>query len=199
MRRDGSLGSPASAAHNGGVSQTSVTGQRRGDQRSIGGIVGALIAVIGLIAAVWALSWFQHRAVPNPARTVDYRPALAVARAQSPFRVLAPEPAPRGMRATSVSWDGGGAQKSWQLGFVTDGGDFVGLYEGNGPAADFIDASTPAGTPGPPVSIGGVAWITLTDAGRGETALVRTNSGVTTVVTGTATQAALVSFARALR
>lgn len=176
-----------------------MTGQRRGDQRSIGGLFGALIAVLGLIAGVWALTLLQHRDVPDAARTIDYRPALTAARAQSPFRVLAPDPVPRGLRATSVSWDGIGARKSWQLGFVTGGGDFVGLYEGNGPAEDFIKASTPAGTPGPAVPIGGVAWTTLTDTGRGEMALVRTASGVTTVVTGTVDEAALVSFARALR
>ncbi len=173
-------------------------GQRRGSQRSLGGLVGALIAVFGLIACVWGLTWFQHRDLEDPARTVDYAPALAAARAQAPFAILAPRPVPAGLRATSVSWDSTGARKSWQLGFVTDGGEFVGLYEGNGPAADVIEASTPARDPGPPVTIAGAQWLTLTNDARGETALVRTTSGVTTVVTGTAGEAVLSSFAGAL-
>ncbi len=172
---------------------------RRGSQRSVGGIFGALIAVLALIAGVWGLTWFQHRPLEDPARTVDYGPALTAARAQAPFAVLAPDPVPAGLRATSVSWDSTGANKTWQLGFVTPEGEFIGLYEGNGPAADFIDASTPARTPGPAVTIAGAQWITLTNRDRGETALVHTVSGVTTVVTGTVGEPVLVSFARALR
>lgn len=162
-------------------------------------MVGALVAVFGLIVAMWAMTAFLHRDVQNPARTIDYAPALRAARAQSPFPVLAPTPVPAGLRATSVEWDGVGRLRAWRLGFVSGDGSFIGLYEGNGPADAFIESSTPAHTPGSPVTIAGRQWLTLTDAGRGETALVHTAQGVTTVVTGTAGEPALESFARALR
>lgn len=172
--------------------------QPRRTERSAGGIIGAFLAVFGVIAFVWGLTWFQQGRVEDPARTIDYRPALSAARAQAPFPVLTPEPVPAGLRATSVTWDAVGPQKSWQLGFVTPDAQFIGLYEGNGPAAELIDAWTPARTPGPPVSIGGVQWLTLTNSDRGETALVRTASRVTTVVTGTVDKSALVGFVRSL-
>lgn len=181
--------------HNESVSQSSMSSR---SNRGPGGIFGAFVAILGLIAVIGAMTWFLHRDNEDPARTVDYRPALVAARAQAPFPVLAPKPVPAGLRATSVMYDGLGAQKSWRLGFVTEDGEFIGLYEGNGPAEEFIDASTPATTPGPPATIGGEEWLTLRDDGRGETALVRTINRVTTVVTGTVDQPALVAFAAAL-
>jgi hypothetical protein len=160
-----------------------------------------MIAALGLIAAIWALTWFQHRDVPNPAPTVDYASQLAKARAASPFGVLAPDPAPPGWRATSASWDGTPPELAWHLGFLTGAGedvDYVGLEEGNAAPADFIAASTSADQPGPPVIVDGQTWQTLASAGGAEHALVRSADGVTTVITGTAPQDELVAFVRTL-
>lgn len=190
---------PKSIRENGRVSSPSAQGTDRATPRGMGGIVGAFIAVLGLIVVVWGLTWLQHRPREDPARTVHYGAVLATARSQAPFRVLAPNPVPTGLRATSVRWDGAGHEKSWELGFVTSGHEFIGVYQGNGPAADVIAASTPATDSGPPVVIGDEVWKTLTASDRGETALVKTVSGVTTIVTGTADQSALAAFAHALR
>lgn len=180
------------------ATESPVTRPSRGYGRSLGGMVGALISVMGLIAFVWALTWFQHRAPANPAATVSYAPALVTARSEAPFHVVAPQPVPAGLRATSVSWDGVGPIVLWQLGFVTPEQAFVGLYQGNGPAGKLIATNTPASQPGPPVTIRGVQWLTLTDPSRGETALVHTQKGVTVLVTGTAGEGRLVSFVRSL-
>lgn len=117
---------------------------RRGYPRTFAGFIGALIATFGVIAFVWGLTWFQRSGQPNPTPTVSYRLALEGARSQAPFHVLAPEPPPAGLRATSVDWSGPGPTAAWQLGFLTPQSQFIGLYQGDGPAADFIDASTPA-------------------------------------------------------
>lgn len=172
---------------------------RRGYARSTGGLVGALIAVTGLMVALWGLMWFQRSGTDDPARTVEYTAALAAAREQAPFHLVAPDPVPAGLRATSVSWDGVGGRVSWHLGFVTADGDYIGLYQGNGSVDEFVAANTPATRGGPVTTIGGARWRTLTDTGRGETALVRTASGVTTVVTGTADAEELTVFAGSLR
>jgi hypothetical protein len=164
----------------------------------MGGMVGALIAIFGLIAFVWGLSWFQHKDPPNPAATIQYGAALSAAREQSPFHILAPEPVPPGLRATSVSWDAVGPDKTWQLGFLTPDQDFIGLFQGSGPSDAFIAAETPATKPGAPVTIRGVQWLTLTNPDRGETALVRAERGVTVVVTGTADESELVTFVTSL-
>lgn len=163
------------------------------------GMVGAMVAIMGLIAVMWALSQLTHHDPTDPARTVSYSAALAEARQQSPFPVVAPEPVPPGLRATSVSWDGVGARKSWHLGFLTSHQEYVGLYEGTGPAADFVSASTPATHRGADVDIDGSSWQTLTGSGGSETAFVRTTGGVTTVVTGTADVELLKGFVASLR
>jgi hypothetical protein len=171
---------------------------RRGYPRTVGGLFGSLLAIFALIAGVWGLTFFERRDNPDPTPSVDFRPALATARAEAPFHVLAPSPLPAGLRATSVNWDGVGPRKTWQLGLLNQQEEFVGLYQGNGPAATFIAAHTPAADPGPPRVIAGEQWLTLTNSDRGETALVRTARGVTVVVTGTASPNQLVTFVRSL-
>jgi hypothetical protein len=164
------------------------------------GLVGSIVAALGLIAAIWGLTWFQHRDPPNPAPTVDYQAQLAEARSAAPFGVLAPNPAPQGWRATSVSWDGSAPEYAWHLGFLTGSGpdaDYVGLEQSNADPRDFLSSATPADQPGPPVTIDGVRWQTLSSS-AGETALVLLGDGVTTVVTGTAPLDQLIVFATSL-
>jgi hypothetical protein len=165
------------------------------------GLVGSIIAALGLIVAIWGLTWFQHRDPPNPAPTVEYQEQLALARAEAPFGVLAPDPPPAGWRATSVSWDGTAPEYAWHLGFLTGPGSgvdvsYVGLEQSNADPREFVAAATPADEPGPPVTIDGQAWQTLTSVD--ETALVHPGDGVTTIVTGTAPLDELVAFAKSL-
>jgi Protein of unknown function (DUF4245) len=165
------------------------------------GLVGSIVAALGLILAIWGLTWFQHRDPPNPAPTVDYQSQLAQARDAAPFAVLAPDPVPQGWRATSVSWDGSAPEYAWHLGFLTGGNgsgdDYVGLEQGNADPAEFLAAATPADQPGPPVTIDGARWQTFSSS-TGETAIVRSGEGATTVVTGTAPLDALMTFAETL-
>lgn len=172
--------------------------QSRGYQRSAPAMVGALLAVLGLIVAIWALSRFQHRGVQDPARPVDYTAQLAAARDAASFAVLAPSSTPAGWRATSVSWDGQPPDLTWHLGFLTAQNEYVGLEQGSAPRADFVAASTSATEPGKPVTIRGRRWQSLSSADGGVHALVRQGPGVTTVVTGTASLGQLVKFAASL-
>lgn len=172
---------------------------RGGYRQSFGGIVGALIAVFAVIGFVWALGWFQHRPVANPTPTVHYRAALSAARQQAPFHVLAPEPVPAGWRATSVDYTGVGRDVAWHLGFLTAANQYVGLEQGNGPAAKFVAHKTTATRTGPTVRLDDQTWTTMTSANGHERALVRRATGETVVVTGTATWQQLEEFARDLR
>jgi hypothetical protein len=165
------------------------------------GLIGSIVAILGLIAAIWALTWFQHRDPPNPAPTVDYQAQLAQARGGAPFPVLAPDPAPTGWRATSVAWDGTPPEYVWRLGFLTgsagsDDVDYVGIVQSNADPDEFLASATPADQPGPAVAIAGQRWQTLTSGT--ETALVRAGPQVTTVVTGTASLDELIAFAQSL-
>jgi hypothetical protein len=184
---------PASAPRGG------ETGRPGKYQRTFGGLIGSIIAALGLIAVVWGLTWFQHRDQVDPSPTVDYQAELAQARSQAPFAVLAPDPAPAGWRATSVSWDGTRPEYAWHLGFLSGSGDdadYVGVEQSNADPADFVPTATPADQPGPSVTIDGQAWQTLTS--ETETALVLTEPDVTTVVTGTASLDEIVAFAKTL-
>jgi hypothetical protein len=167
----------------------------------MGGLVASIIAALVLIAAIWGLTWFQHRDVADPSPTVDYTVELEHARSVAPFDVAAPDPVPAGWRATSVQFDGTAPEYSWHLGFLTGEGsgvEYVGLEQGNAEPGEFVAASTPADQPGAPAVIDGQTWQTLTSGDGGETALVLNGEGVTTVLTGTAPEDQLVAFARTL-
>lgn len=172
--------------------------QRPRYQRSVPGMIGAVIAVLGLIAAVWALSQFQRGGSQNPAKTVDYTSELRVARSQAPFVVLAPSSEPKGWRATSVEWRGAGPEVSWHLGFLTDDDEYVGLEQSNGRSEEFVGAHTRADQPQPPVSIAGGQWEALRSKDGAENALVRVEGPMTVLVTGTASPEQLQEFVESL-
>jgi hypothetical protein len=154
-----------------------------------------------LIAAIWLLSRFQHHDPISPTPTVSFTAPLAQARAEAPFKVLAPHPIPPGWRATSARWDGAGPAVTWHLGMLTapgSGAQYVGLDQSNDVPREFIAATTTADEPGPRVTIGGVAWTTLTSADGHETALVHQSPGVTTVVSGTASRSVLEGYVASL-
>lgn len=184
----------AGSSDNGGVSQTG-----SGYQRSAGGLVGAILVSLLVIAFMWGLTRFQAREPVEPARTVDYAAALEEARGQAAFDVLAPSPEPDGWRATSVEWQGAGPEDIWRLGGLTDAGEYVGVKQGNAIPRDLIAEETPADQPGAPVAVDGEQWRRLTSSDGEETALVRTRDDVTTIVTGTASLGYLLEFAESLR
>jgi hypothetical protein len=186
---------------NGAVTEvTEGSGPARGGySRSVSGLLGALIMVLILITFIWGLSRFQHRDVPDPARTIDYSADLSAARTNAPFAVLAPQRAPPGWRATSAHWDGAGPVESWHLGFLTGAGQYVGLEQSNTRPADVVRASTSADQPGPAISIRGQQWQTLSTTDGSEHALLRSQGRVTTLVTGTAPTAELRAFVATLR
>jgi Protein of unknown function (DUF4245) len=176
------------------VSQT-----RSGFRRSPGGLIGAILACLALIAVIWLLTRFQGAggADVDPAPTIDYADTLEQARSQAPYEVLAPRPEPPGWRATSVDWELAGPVRRWQLGFITSGEEFVGLTQSNDSSENVVDEATRADQPGAPVTIGGDTWQTLT-SDEGETAFVYVDDDVTTVVTGTASEDELVTFVESL-
>lgn len=171
---------------------------RTGYRRNASGLLGAILAALALMLAFWGMARLVNHDAETPVRVVDYAASLQSARAQAPFDVLAPAPAPSGWRATSVEWSGAGPEAAWHLGFLTSQDDYVGLEQGNAASRAFIAASTPADQPAQPVEIGGVIWGSLVSADGVEHALVLEEGEVTTVVTGTAAESELVAFAGTL-
>jgi uncharacterized protein DUF4245 len=177
-----------------------VSDTRSGYRQSVGGLAGAVVMSLLLIGGIWLLSRFQHHDPVNPAPTVDFSAALAQARAEAPFKVLAPSPVPPGWRATSARWEAAGPVLTWHLGLLTSGAhpEYVGLDQSNDVPREFIAATTTADEPSGSVTIRGVAWRTLSSGGGGETALVLQRPGVTSIVSGTASRSVLQGYAESL-
>ncbi len=184
----------------GQVSEASDTGRpRRGYDRSVNGLIGAIVAVLLLIFVMFLLTRLAQRDVADPAATIDYRPSLAEARADAPFDVLAPEPVPPGWRATSAEAGKHDADYVWHLGFVVDDEEYAAVDQSTAATQSFIAGVTPAAEPGQPVEINGVRWQTLHEADGDDNALLLRGDESTTVVSGTVPEDALVGFAESLQ
>lgn len=172
---------------------------RSGYRSSAGGLIGALIVSAALMALVVVVAVLESGDTDDPTPPYKYDADLAAAREHAPFPVLAPSSLPKGWYATSAGSKTSGPIFTWHLGVITDEDEYVGLEQSNEASDTFVAASTKADQPGDPVQISGETWQTLTSGG--ETALVHVSGGtkpVTTVVTGTAGEDELESYAASL-
>ena len=157
------------------------------------------MAVVGVVVAVIYL--FVPHTEQDPVKPVDYTVELTTARRAAPFPVLAPEGLSKEWRATSVRYDhhdpkAGGAV--WHLGFINPRDEYAAVEQSNGPARPFVEDKSKRARRDGTVRIQGEQWDRYT--GEKYNALARTDdSGVTTVVTGTATHGDLAELANALR
>ncbi len=128
---------------------------------------------------------------------VDYRQSAAFAREQAGFEVLAPRQLPAGWRATSVEFVPEPAR--WHLGLLTEEGKYLGLEQLDSSVRSMVTTYVDEeATRGKDVSIDGRPWSSWTDS-EGDTALVRSDGEVTTLVVGPVEQDVLVSYVRSLR
>lgn len=172
---------------------------RPGYDRSVNGLVGALVAVLLLILVMFGLTRFAQRDQPEPAPTVDYADTLVQARREAPFDVLAPTPVPPDWRATSASAERRGDEYDWHLGFLVDDTEYAAVDQSTDSGQDFIEQVTPATDRGEPVDVDGTAWQSFSDPGSDDQALVLRGQESTTVVSGTVDVDVLVGLAGSLR
>lgn len=168
-------------------------------QRSFGGLVGALVVLVGVIGAFVVLRELNRSEPADPVRAVEYRQPARLAQDVAEFDVLAPRRLPDGWIATSVRFEDRSPQ-SWHLGFLTEERRYVGLEQAQRPASgmveEFVDENATAGED---VSIDGSPWQSYTH--ERDRALVRYDKRreVTTLVVGTAPEDQLVGFVQSLR
>ncbi|MEU4208729.1 DUF4245 domain-containing protein [Streptomyces sp. NPDC026206] len=160
-----------------------------------------MLLSMAVIVPVAGLSYLfiPHDESKDPIRTVNYRVELDTARRAAPYAVAAPEGLGGDWRATSVSYKAHGREGSeWHLGFLDPQTQYVAVEQSDGPARSFIDnVSRRAEKTGKAEQVAGATWQRY--EGPKYNALVREESGVTTVVTGTASYERLTEMAAALK
>ena len=162
-------------------------------------LVFAFAAVVLFIGPARTLVLPPHT---DPVTVVDYAGQVRAAASFAGHPVLAPTGLPVSWRATSARVDGGGGTPmTLHVGFVTPANAYAGVEETDGSTYDFLQgllgkagAARVDGT----AQIDGVAWDVRHDA-SGQTALTRTDGGLTVVVTGSASRDELDALARALQ
>ena len=154
--------------------------------------------VLVLVIVGFVLFRDLNRAQPEgPVEAVDYQQSAAYADDQAGFDVLTPEQLPEGWKATSVEFVPRPVR--WHLGLLTDEGEYVGLEQSESSVEDMVTTYVDdAPERGGEVPIDGKVWRSWTDD-EGDSALVRTDDGVVTLVVGPAEREVLVGFVRSLR
>lgn len=157
--------------------------------------VVVLLAIVGVIALYQAaLSGGPSRPTPR----IDYTAAARSARADAGYPILVPARLPDGWQVTSVRY-APGSRWAWHVGVVTAGDEYVGLEQAPVAAESLIDSAAKSTAPAGATRIDGAVWQLRRDESRGETTLVRRANGVTTLVTGSASEDTLVAYVDSLR
>lgn len=154
------------------------------------------LAVVGVMVAVIYV-FIPHDETPQPLKRVDYKVELATAQRAAAYPVLAPEGLSKDWKATSVRFNATDGDH-WHLGFHAPDGKYVAVEQSTERAPVFVDQVTQqAKDTGDVERIGGEEWKRY----RGERydALVRTEKGATTVITGSGSSAQLKQMAAALK
>jgi hypothetical protein len=149
-------------------------------RQTVRDMVISLAVVLASIAVIMAITW---RPTPDPVRVIDPTLALAQARAEADYPILYPAGLDAAWRPTSARWEitpASAPDAAWHVGFVTPDDAYAQLgqsaTEDPSYVADQIGAAEPAGE--------WEGWIRYDSIDQ--RALVRVDSGVTVVVSGTA-------------
>lgn len=161
-------------------------------------VVRSIVVVLLLIGAVALYQNLLTDDPDDPTPPVDYQTAVTAARADSGYPVLAPTGLPDGWEATNVRYTPGN-EWAWHLGVVTADEEYVGLEQARIDPDSLIEIAAEGTEATGTTEIDGVVWQVRTDESRGETTLVRQQQGVTTLVTGSASQETLEDYVRSLQ
>ncbi|MFF4171297.1 DUF4245 domain-containing protein [Streptomyces sp. NPDC001744] len=154
------------------------------------------LGVIMVAAGVMYL-FIPHDESTEPVKAKDYRVELLTAQRAAPYPVLAPEGLGEGWRATVVSYRREKAD-AWQLGFLSPDTQYVAIHQSTAAAGTFVPEVThKAKNTGRTRAVAGEVWQLW--EGPKYDALVRSEGGATTVVTGTVSFDRLAEMAGSLR
>ncbi|MWB98350.1 DUF4245 family protein [Agromyces seonyuensis] len=177
-----------------------IHGGARTTRNLIWALVGSLLVLVVIILGVPRGS---STTLDNP---VDYRAAAAEVQSGEPGRTIAVPNLDSGWKsnAAELRTDADTEVESWYLGFVTPGGQFLGMHQGFDATDEWVD-----GIIGDPLStttatVDGVEWTvydnraSAEDVGNIEYAMVTGEGESTFVLFGTAEPAEFAEFAEAI-
>jgi hypothetical protein len=163
-------------------------------------MVRSLGVVLGLVLVVVLITFRPHG---QAVTVVDYRDTLAAARSGASFPLVGPVGLPADWKATSAYYDPPGTSlgvTTWHVGFITSAGQYAGFEQTDGISSGVLrDVLGDPEDLGRTVTIGGSVWSRWADSAGDRHALVRTASGVTIVVDGSAGWPELERLAGSLR
>jgi len=160
-------------------------------------MIGAMLVLLLVVVAFVFFRDLNRNDPESPVRAIDYQKTVGFAEDAVGFPLLAPPSLPDGWRATSATFVPQPAR--WHLGVLTDEDRYVGLEQSRRSAEKMIETYVDAeAVRGREVEVDGEPWRSWTDGG-GDTALVRVEDGVTTLVVGTPELDVLVDFVETLR
>ncbi|MET8506100.1 DUF4245 domain-containing protein [Streptomyces sp. NPDC004787] len=154
------------------------------------------LAVIMVAAGVMYL-FIPHDEKATPVEAKDYRVELLTAQRAAPYPVLAPQGLGEDWKATVVSYKRE-EHDAWRLGFLDPDTQYVAVQQSTEDPKKYVPKVTlEAKNTGRTRTVGGREWQLW--EGPKYDALVRSEGGATTVVTGTASFDRLAQMAGALQ
>lgn len=158
--------------------------------------MGAVIATVGVIML---LAWRPQEEVKQQ---VDYEAAVASAVIAQIWPISIPETLPAGYQATSARFEpesyGEIDDIRWILGFQTKDGDYVSLWQSDGPPGRVIAPATNSAPCESTEIINGDVWQKCEIDKPLTRAFVKRDGDVTSIVSGTAQWGELLQFAESL-
>ena len=158
--------------------------------------MGAVIATVGVIMLI---AWRPQEEVKQQ---VDYETAVASAVISQTWPISIPETLPVGYQASSARIEpesyGELGDIRWILGFQTANGDYVSLWQSDGPIGRVVSAATNNAPCVSTETINGAVWEKCEIDRPLTRAYVKTEGDVTSIVSGTAEWDELLRFAESL-
>jgi hypothetical protein len=168
-------------------------------RRLASGLPAYAVAMLSCLVIVGLVMLVTPRRNEDAVPRIDYRGDLSGLTAVAPYTVQAPQGLPPTWNPTSSRLSGtANGPVAWHLGFYTPQGKYAALEESN-ERGDYVARMTSNGRPDGSLALGGVTWQRALRADKNQRSLVLRPSGVTLVVTGTASYDELAVLAGSLR
>lgn len=157
-----------------------------------------LLSMAVIVGIVLVLILLVPRPNQVPERTLDIASAVAAARPQIGFAPANPS-LPFGWTATAADVQNDTDDlPTWHLTFTTPSGHYAGVQQAKDATAAWESRQVTDGREAGTRKIGTHSWVIRSRSDRGVISLVLRGAVVTTVVTGTATEAEMEQFAAAV-